>query len=483
MSYKKKAILGFSWTIFEGLFSQGTVFLVGIILARLLTPKDFGVVGIISAILMVANSVVEAGFGSALIRKKSVTHLDYNTVFFVNLTTALFLYLLLFLFASPISIFFESLILENLIKVSGLVLIINALALIQRTILTRLLNFKKLGIIAVLSSVISGIISIFLAYNDYGVWSLVALTLLRSLFSLVFLWIKTNWIPQLIFSKNSFKELFGYGYKLLIGNLINTAYKNLYYFVIGKLFSPIALGYYTRADQFQTPVSNNIGSAIRRISFPILANFQNDRAQLKSKFVQFVRFSMFLNFSIMSLLAGMSKSIIFILIGEKWETSIYYLQLLCIPGILYPLQILHLNLLLVKGYSNLNLRLEIIKKIILLPIILITANYSIEIMLYGLIIFSLIEYFINSFYTSKMTGYTFKEQLLDFIPFLLIGISIFSSVYFLTFLKIKLIYIALLQLSTSIFVFILVNEIIKPTEYQTIRVKFISVVKKINIGK
>lgn len=477
MTLKQKAINGFSWTVFEGIFSQGAVFVVGIILARLLSPKDFGVVGIITAIITVTNSVVEAGFGSALIRKVEANDKDYNTVFYTNLITAVSLYLLLFFSAKQIAYFFETPILSNLIKVSASILIINGLVIIQRTIITKQLNFKKLGIFAVISSVIAGGIAVFMAYKDYGVWSLIAFSVLRPLLNSIMLWLSSKWAPKLQFSKQSFTELFNFGYKLLITNLVNTAYKNVYYFIIGKYFSPTSLGFYTRADQFQTPFSTNITFAIRRISFPILSNFQNDRKNLNLKFIQFIRFSMFLNFTIMLVIAAIAKPLILITIGEKWETSILYLQLLCIPGMLYPLQILHLNLLLIKGYSNLNLRLEIIKKIILIPIILTTVNYGIIHMIYGLILFSIIEYFINSYYTKNIIHYTIKDQFKDFIPFFLLAFLTFIGMLAITYLISNLYLMLIIQIITGVLVFICVNETIKLSEYLTIKNKIFATLK------
>tara|TARA_R110000744_G_scaffold171182_2_gene289649 strand:+ start:3620 stop:5062 length:1443 start_codon:yes stop_codon:yes gene_type:complete len=477
VSLKRKAITGFSWSVFEGVFSTGSIFIVGIILARLLTPKDFGVVGIITAIIAVSNSVVEAGFGSALIRKLDANNDDFNTVFYTNLTTAFILYLLLFTFAPQIAIFFNIPILSDLIKVAGLVLLINAVVIIQRTLLNKSLNFKKLSIIAVISSIISGIIAVVMAFMDFGVWSLVALSILRPFINSILLWFSSNWFPQFIFSIKSFKELFNYGSKLLLTNLINTAYKNIYYFVIGKYFNPVALGFYTRADQFQSPFSANISFAIRRISFPILSNFQNDSKNLKIKFIQFIRFSMLLNFTIMLAIVAIAKPLVLLLIGEKWSTSIVYLQLLCVPGILYPLQILHLNLLLVKGYSNLNLKLEIIKKAILLPIIFVTINYGITEMIYGLILFSIIEYFINSYYTRKIIHYSLTEQFKDFLPFMIVSGATFLSMYIITIFEINLIIMLVIQLGVGIIVFTVINEILCLKEYQMIKTKITTLFK------
>lgn len=478
MSLKRKAIAGFSWTVFEGVFSQGAIFIVGIILARLLTPKDFGVVGIITAIIAVCNSVVEAGFGSALIRKLDANNTDFNTAFYTNLVVAVLLYFVLFLLAPNIAMFFDTPILSILIQVSGLVLVINAMVIIQRSLLSKALNFKKQGIIAIISSILSGIIAVGMATLNFGVWSLVALSLFRPFFNTILLWLSSSWFPKLLFSWKSFKDLFDYGSKLLLTNLINTAYKNIYYFLIGKYFNPIALGYYTRADQFQAPFSTNITFAIRRVSFPILSNFQNDSRNLKLKFVQFIRFSMLLNFSIMLGIAATAEPLVLLLIGDKWTTSIEYLQLLCIPGILYPLQILHLNLLLIKGYSNLNLRLELIKKIILIPIILISINFGISEMIYGLMIFSIIEYFINSYYTRKIIDYPILEQFKDFFPFIIISGTTFTVMFSFTLLDINLMLMLVAQIISGVLTFIIINEILALKEYKMVKTRLITLFRK-----
>ena len=471
MSLKVKAIKSFSWTLFQAVFSQGFIFIVGVILARILSPKDFGVIGIITAFIAVTNSIIEGGFSSALIRKVDANNDDYNTVFYTNLCVGFFLYFLLFISSGQLALYFEIPILSEIFKYSGIILVLNALSLVQAAILSKMLDFKTQAIISIISSVLSGITAIVMAYNGYGVWSLVVLSILRPFINSVLLWFSNNWRPSIRFSKNSFNELFNYGYKVLIAKLINTIYKNIYYVLIGKYFSPAALGYYTRAEQFQSPVSGNITSSIGKISFPILSSLQNDKNKLKMTFIKFLRFTIFLNFPIMLTIAALAKPLIILLIGAKWLTSISYLQLLCIPGMFYPLQILHINLLLVKGYSDLNLKIEVIKKIILLPLIFLTVLISIKAMIYGLILFSIIEYFINSYFTKKLIGYTPLEQIKDILPFMFISIMSFTPMYLITYFDIAMIWMLLLQLSVGLSVFVVTNEIVKLNEYLEVKGK------------
>ncbi|MDX1766552.1 MAG: lipopolysaccharide biosynthesis protein [Arenibacter troitsensis] len=479
MSLKNKAITSFSWTLFEGIFGQGLSFIVGIILARILEPRDFGIVGILTVFLAISDSLVEAGFGSALIRKVESNIKDYNTMFYTNLSFGVILYVLLFILSPQIAIYFDEPILNKLLKLAGLVLIINSFSLIQGTLLTKKLNFKTPAIISIFASTLSGLFAIYLAYNGYGVWSLVLLSLTKQSIWAILLWFTSSWRPSLIYSTNSFKELFSFGYKLLIASLINTVYKNIYYIIIGKYFSSKALGFYTRANQFQAPFSSNIALGIMKISFPILSTLQDDNINLKQKFKRFIRFSVFLNFQILMMIAAIAKPLILTLIGAKWTNSIIYLQLLCVSGMLYPLHILHLNLLVVKGYSNLNLKLEIIKKLILIPIILITVTISIKAMIYGLIMFSITEYFINSFYTKKLIGYSYKEQFVDILPFLIVSITTFLTVWSITFSNIDFKTMLIIQLISGMLMFVLINEIFRLSEYSELKTILIKQTKKV----
>lgn len=434
---KTKTINAFSWSLVEGFMGQGVVFIIGLVLARLLTPEDFGLFGILLVFIALSNSLVEGGLGNALIRKKNLDKNDYDTVFLCNVSVGFLIYLIVYLTSPFISIFFKENSLSLLIKISSLAIIFNSFSIIQKTILVKLLDFKKQAMISVVSSVIAGFIAVFMAYNDYGIWSLVFLTLIRQFLISVFLWVFSGWFPNFIFDKESFRELFGYGYKLVLSSLINSIYQNLYTILIGKFFSSTFLGYYSRADGFQKPISSNLALGIRRISFPVLSEFQDDNNLLKEKFRKFIRLSFFLSSSILVAFAAMARPIILILIGEKWSESIYYTQLLCIPGILYPLQILNLNILNLKGFSNLNLKLEIIKKLILIPLVLLTIGFSIEILIYGLILFSFIEFFINSYYTKKIISYNISSQLKDLIPYILISISYFLLVFTITFFRLN----------------------------------------------
>lgn len=474
MSLKNKAITSFNWTILDGLVSQGFLFLVGIVLARLLSPEEIGVIGYLTVFLAIANIIVEAGFGSALIRKTDVSEEDYNTVFLINLVTAFLLYILLYFAAEAIAGFFKVAVLKEILQLSGAVLVINALSLIHKTQYTKFLKFKLQAIVSVSAAIISGICALIMAFTGFGVWSLVALAVVRPAVVCIVYWITNSWRPQLMFSYGSFRELFDFGYKLLVANVINTIYHNIFYVVIGKFFSTSSLGFYTRAEQFKTPVSSNITAAIQRISFPILSTIKDDDVRLKQAFQKFIRFAVYINFPVLLGLIAMAKPMIFLLIGEKWETSIVYFQLLCVAGLLYPLQILHLNLLLVKGHSNLNLRLEVIKKLILIPIIALSIQFGILVMIYGLVLFAFIEFFVNSYYTRRLIDYSWREQFLDFTPILLLSLFTSFSMALLLYLPFSYFIIFIMQIVVGTSSFVIGSIVLKLPEFEEVKQKVLS---------
>ncbi len=478
MSLKEKAVKGFSWTVVEGILSQGLLFVIGIILARLLSPEEIGLVGYVTAFIAVSTSIIDGGLSSALIRKIDATDKDYNTIFYSNMAIGIALYALLVIFAEPIGIYFKEPQLPNLLIVGGIALIINSFTVIQRTLYIIKLDFRTQAIIAIVSSIIAGTIAILMAYKGFGVWSLIALTLIRQGLTSILFWIFSTWYPSFIFSKESFKSLFNFGYKLLIAELMSSLYSNIYFFLIGKAFSTAALGYYTRANQFQAPFSSNITLAIRRISFPILSSIQNDIPQLRDKFRQFLRYSVLINFTVMASIAAIAEPMILLLIGEKWATSIFYLQLLCVPGMLLPLHALNLNLLAVKGHSDILLRLEVIKKSILVPLVIFTAFFSLEIVLYGLICFAFTEYFMNSYYSKRLIGYSTLEQVKDILPFLIIAVLQFTAMYSVTFLDLEMIPMILLQLAVGFLLFLIIHEKMKLAEYAEFKQKAVGIFKK-----
>ena len=428
-SIKQKTISGLTWSFIENFVKQAVQFIIGIILARLLAPNEFGIIGMLSIFIGISQTFIESGFSNALIRKKDCSETDYSTVFFYNFSVAVILYLLLVLFSGPISNFYKQPILKSMIKVLGLVLLISSVTIIQGVILTKQINFKLQAKISLFSTATSGIIAIVMAYKGYGVWSLVVRSVSSYFFSSLLLWIFNKWRPVLIFSRKSFRELFGFGNKLLLSSLLETIYQNIYYLIIGKFFSAKELGYYTRANMFKDMPSRNITNVISRVTYPVLSALQDDNTALKAGYRRLIRSVMLITFILMIGMAAIAEPMIITLIGKKWEQSVVYLQMLCFAGMLYPLHALNLNMLNVQGRSDLFLKLEIIKKTIAIPVIIIGILWGIKAMIGGMIVLSFVAYYINSYWSGRLIDYSMKEQIIDIMPSFLIAMVMGIIIY------------------------------------------------------
>ena len=466
MSLKEKTISGFFWSAVDNFSNQGIQFIVGVILARLLGPREFGLIGMITIFIALSRTFINSGFSSALIQKKNCTQTDYSTVFYYNLAIGLVLFLLLYFSAGLISDFFGEPELKWLIRVLGIELILGSATLIQGTTIVKRIDFKLQAKIVVISGVLSGIIGIVMAYTGFGVWSLVARSLSGTLFRSLFLWFWNRWCPSWVFSVKSFKELFGFGSKILASRLIDTAYNNIYYLIIGKYFSAQELGFYSRAQSFASLPSKNLNSIMSRVTYPVLSQMQDNDEFLREGYKRMIKNIMFISLILMAILAAVAEPMVISFIGEKWRTSIIYLQLLCFPGMLYPLHALNLNMLNVKGRSDLFLKLEIIKKIMVVPFVVIGVLYGIKIMILGMWINSLIAYYLNSYYSGRLINYSFKEQVTDIFPSFLLALTVGFFVYIIGSLvpatyPVKLTF----QLVTSVILVLGFSEILKFKPY------------------
>ena len=305
-----------------------------------------------------------------------------------------------------------------------------------------------------------------MAYQGFGVWSLVALTLIRYTLDSLFLWLWTKWVPTFVFCNKSFNELFGFGSKLLASGLIDTIYRNSYYLIIGKFFSAAELGYYTRADQFQSMPSSNLQGIIGRVSYPMLSSIQDDIPRLKEAYIRVIRSTMLLTFILMLGMAAIAKPMILTLIGEKWSPVIVYLQLLCFVGMFYPLHAINLNMLNVQGRSDLFLRLEIIKKILALPTIALGIFLGIKIMIIGMIVNTIIASYLNSYWSGKIIGYSFMQQVKDVFPSFMLALIVNGFVFSLNYVNITSPLLLLsLQITAGGIITILLCELIKFNDY------------------
>lgn len=473
-SLRSKTIKGVGWSFIDNIANYGITFLVGLVLARLLTPAEYGIMAMIAIFVAISNSIIDSGFSNALIRKVDIERVDYNTVFFFNLVVSVILYVILYVSSPLISTFFKEPILVDVMRVIGWVLIINALAIIPRTILVKNVDFKTQTKVSVISSVLSGLVGIGMALTGWGVWSLVWQQLSRQMLNSLCLWVFCKWFPVWEFSVKSFKELFGFGYKLLLSGLIDTIYKNIYYVIIGRFYSPAQLGQYTRAEQFNSIFSSNLTSVVQRVSYPVLSSIQNEEERLYAAYRRIIKDTMLVTFACMLGLAAVAKPLIIILIGDKWLPAVGFLQIICFAGMLYPLHAINLNILQVKGRSDLFLKLEIIKKIIAIGPIVVGILYGIEYMLWGAVLTSFIAYLINSYYSASLICYPTARQIKDILPVFLVSLIVAAIMWSLSWLNIS-VYIQLpCQLLIGLILAFVIYEKLQLDEYIEVKQLVIS---------
>lgn len=468
-SLKDKTVKGVAWSGIDNIVQFGVTFVVSIVLARLLSPDDYGLIGIVGIFTAVCTQLINGGMGSALIRTKDATDEDYNTVFIVNLVMSFVLYALVFCGSPFIADFFHREELTDLTRVASLGMIIGALALVQRTRLTKRIDFKTQAKITFVASLSSGIIGIAMALASCGVWSLVAQHLSSQVLSTILLWHFNKWVPNLSFSRESFHRLFGFGWKMMLSGLLDTVWKELYQVVVGKFYSPATLGQYTRAKQFSTLFSSNLTSVIQRVTYPVLSNIQDDKERMVSAYRRIIKVTMFVTAISMFFLGAISEPLLYCLIGSKWYEASVYLPLICISGSLYPLHAINLNMLQVQGRSDLFLGLEVIKKIIGLAPLTVCIIWGILPMLYVNLLTGSIAFFLNSYYSGKLIGYSSWMQVKDIAPSYAVAIAMALSVFFLKYLPVSFWVILPMQLVLGLFVFFIICNATKMREYEELK--------------
>ncbi len=433
MSLKQKTISGLIWSFFDNFFYLSIQFTIGIILAQILSPKEFGLIGLITVFLAISQTFIDSGFSNSLIRKLECTEVDYSTIFYFNIITSLVFYFILYFSSNIISDYFKEPILSSIIKTIGLGIILKSLSSVHTTILISRIDFKLQTKISIVSSLISGVVCIILAYRGFGVWSLVIKLLVGNFMTTILLWVTTKWTPKFIFSLQILSEHFKFGYKLLFSSLINALFENIYYLLIGKYFNASLLGYYTRAEQFSNLASTNLTAVVQKVSYPVFSKLQNEPVMLKNGYKRLIKSTMFISFVIMLGIAGISNSLIISLIGTKWEQSIIYLKLICISAMFYPLHALNLNILIFRNRTDLYLKIEILKKISSIPVIIVTIFYGINTMLIGFVFLTIIGFYLNSYWSNKLIGYSAGEQIIDILPSLILALIVSAVVYFFDF--------------------------------------------------
>lgn len=466
---KSKTVSGVGWSFAESILGQGVTFLVGIVLARLLSPDEYGLIGIITIFVTVLDSIVDAGFSNALIRKKEVSNSDYNTMFIANMAMSVLLFALLFFSAPAIADFFNRTELIPLTQAMASIIILHALSITQNTILVKKLDFKTRTKAALISSVLSGVIGIVMAFTGFGVWSLVGQQVSRRLLATFCLWFFNRWWPNFTFSKESFHYMWGFGWKILVSNIINNLWNELYQVVVGKCYSPATLGQYTRAREYARLLSANLTTVVQRVSFPAMAELQDERARMTAAYRKIIKVTMFVTAISMIFMGAVSEPLVYCLIGPKWHEASTYLPIICVTLSMYPLHAINLNMLQVENRSDLYLKLEIIKKAILIAPLCVGIYVDIYWMLITSVGTGIISFFLNSYYSGMKLGYTSWMQLRDVIPSYAIAFTLAVAVYFLKFIPISYFIILPLQIGVGSVLFFLLMHFIKLEEFTEIK--------------
>ena len=477
-SLKNKTLKGLGWSSLDNVAQHLVSFFVGIVLARLLTPADYGLLGVVGIFTSICQALIAGGFASALIRKKDATEDDYNTVFFVNLGMSLLLYLIIFSCSPWIAHFFKRQELVALTRVISINMVLGAFGLVQRTRLTKQIDFKTQTKITFIASVLSGLVGITMALLRFGVWALVAQSITNLLLRTILLCIFNRWFPKLQFSKSSFSELFGFGWKIMVSGILDTFWKDLYQVIVAKFYSPATLGQYSRAKHFSSLFSSNLTNIIQRVTYPVLSDIQNDRKQLIAAYRKIIKLTMFLTFPCMFFLGAIAEPIIICLIGEKWSEATIYLPWICFISSTYPLHSINLNMLQLQGRSDIFLILEIIKKVVALGPLFIGAFVGILPMLYVSVITNIISYFLNSFYTGKSLGYSSWMQLKDISCSFFIAFASAALVYCFKFLNISYWFVLPIQGVVFLILFLAFCIIVKSEEFYEIKSIVLSKIKK-----
>ncbi|MEO8238062.1 MAG: lipopolysaccharide biosynthesis protein [Flavobacterium sp.] len=466
------------WSAVDKFAVQFGQFAVGIIIARILVPEDFGLIGMLAIFIALSQTFIESGLGVGLIQRQNREDIDFSTLFVFNLGVSSFFYLVLFFSAPFISSFFEQPQLTDLTRVLGLSLFLNAFAIVQRTKFTIAIDFKSIAKSNVIGMIAGGLCGVIAATKGCGVWALVIQLLIGSLASSVSLWVLSNWIPSIVFSKKSFKSLFGYGSKLLMAGLYAQLLNNVYNICIGKFYPTASLGYYTRARSFADTSAGTIVSVIQQATFPVLTSVQHDKERLISIFSKMIRMSAFFIIPIMTLISLLAKPIVILLLTEKWVSLIPLLQWMVFARIFFPMSALNMNLLNAIGRSDLFLKVDLSKLPLTVVAMIITIPLGVKAMIIGHVVTSAISFLINAYLPGKFFGYGPIHQLKDMLPVFAAAIGMSISVIIILYFTDNLVLQLFLGIVFGLSTYLFICWIMKSDQLKEIKELFSRYIKK-----
>lgn len=450
---KGNVIKSFFWKLLERFSVQGLSLCITLVLARILSPSDYGTVAIITVFVNLANVIIDGGLNTALIQKKDTDSLDYSTIFFSSILLSIVLYALLYVTSPWIAEFYDIPELVDMIRILGVILVFEAVNSIQRAYVSKMMLFRKLFYSSFFALLVSGSLGIYMALNDYGVWALISQQMTCVLVTIIIMWFTIKWRPILAFSFERFKKLFDYGWKIFGLNFITTLYLNIRSLIIGKFYSPADLAFFERGHTLSSMVVQNINTSLQTILFPVLSNSQNDKVRIKSLVRRSTGMTCLLIFPALIGLISIAKPLVLLILTEKWLPVVAYIQIYSIAYMLFPVQVANMEAIKAMGYSGISLKLEIIKKVIETTILIISVFMGVIAIVWGVVFFNFVCLFINLYPSKKYLDYGVFEQVKDIIPTFLCAIMMGFSIYWIQYLPIHLLLILMLQMIMGVLVF------------------------------
>lgn len=457
----KTTVKNFIWRFAERCGAQGASFIVSIVLARLLEPSVYGTIALVTVFTTILQVFVDSGLGTALIQKKDADDLDFSSVFYFNFTVCLILYLGMFISAPYIAKFYGDETLVPVIRVISLTLVISGVKNIQQAYVSRNMLFKRFFFSTIGGTIASAFVGIFMAYIGMGVWALVAQQLSNATIDTIILWVTVKWKPKRMFSWKRLKELLSYGWKLLVSALLETVYNNLRNLVIGKLYSSADLAYYNQGDKFPKLIVTNINTSIDSVLLPTMASSQDDSARVKNMTRRAIKTSTYIMAPLMIGLAFCSNTIVELVLTEKWLPCVPFLQIFCITYMFQPVHTANLNAIKAMGKSDIFLKLEIIKKIVGMSLLLSTMWFGVMAMAYSLLVSCVLSQIINSWPNKRLLGYGYLEQLRDFMPGVILAVVMGICVYFIGYINLPNIIVLIIQVIVGATIYIVMSIVFK----------------------
>lgn len=463
---KVSIVSNFVWRFAERCGAQLVTFIVSIVLARILSPEDYGIISLVTVFIAILQVFVDSGLGTALIQKKNADDLDFSSVFYFNFSVCLVLYVFMFIAAPYIAKFYDDSTLIPIIRVLSLTIVIAGIKGIQQAYVSKNMLFKRFFFSTIGGTIFSAILGITMAYAGCGVWSLVAQQLSNTAIDTLILWCTVKWRPKRIFSLDRLKTLFSFGWKLLASSLLDTVYNNLRNLIIGKMYSSADLAFYNQGDKFPKVIVTNINTSIDSVLLPTMSNAQDDKKRVKQMTRRAIKTSTYVMAPLMMGLAFCAEPIVRVVLTDKWLPCVPFLRIFCITYMFWPVHTANLNAINAMGRSDWFLKLEIIKKIMGMTILLSTMWFGVMAMAYSLLLSSVLSQIINSWPNRKLLGYGYLEQVRDFAPGILLAVGMGICVYFVGYLPFPTIVTLLIQVVSGAIIYIGVSAILKLEEFE-----------------